>query len=138
MDWFSRFISKGPEVGLLVSLILLAIGVLFPMILQLSLGHDDYTSLQVSNPFWTIYELIDGDLSVASFDFGAIDWLVVPAVLVQFAILMLFVNLVSSVQEILPPRTTVPTRVAEEERELHPEQFAEPEPTPQNPWDIPD
>ena len=139
VNWLSRFVSKGPEVGLLVGLVLLAVGVLFPLILQLLVMRDDnYSALQIFNPFWTFNELIDGDLGVASFALGGNDWYVVPAVLLQFAILMLFVNLVTSLDEILPPRTAVPTRVVQEQRELHPEKFVEPKVTPQNPWDMPD
>jgi hypothetical protein len=108
-----------------VILFLTAIGV--PTIIQLTsrqLRNSGYTLLQMTNPIWTLGELMDD--GVASVQ-GEILILIVPAA----ALMALMLNMRSVATELLHHRIAPPVRVAEEEAELHPA----PAPKPSNPWE---
>jgi hypothetical protein len=127
-----KFISAGIVVSVLLQIVLLLAGVLVPIVGQMALlGNDDYTPLQISNPFWTIVELVDGGAG-DSLSFGTFDVPVVSLTLAIVAGMMLLLQLVIASVEIRPHvRAATPQRVTEEEAELHPPPPAEPT----SPWD---
>lgn len=135
MRAMGRVVVEGPVVSFLLNVILVAIGVLAPFILQMSLAgsimSDDYSVLQVSNPFWTAIEAIDRDLGSAGI--GPFGLPLVALILVQAAGLVFIANLLLSAGEIVPPRAPVPVRVLRDDRELHP--VKEGPVAPKNPWD---
>jgi hypothetical protein len=137
MRLFGRVIAEGPVVALLLNAILVALGVLVPFIVQFSLAgrmfSDDYTSLQISNVFWTMIEALEGDIMLGV---GPSNWVTVPNVLLQAALVVLAINLIVAAPEIAPPRAPVPVRVQEDDLELSP--ILATAPTPTNPWDQPD
>ena len=110
-------------------------GVLGPLILQFSLvgvvfdGYG-YTTLQVTNPFWTFFEVFDGDVWVPVFANG---WSIVVVGLCGAAALMLVTNLVMLARDLLPDRTAVPQRVEAEWFDA----AAQPN-LPTSPWDLDD
>jgi hypothetical protein len=111
-----------------IVLLMTAIGV--PTIIQLTsrqLRNAGYTLLQMSNPMWTLTELVDdGVMSVR----GEVLILVIPA----FAIMALILNMRSVATELLHHRIAAPVRIVEDEAELHPA----PAPKPTSPWEIED
>jgi hypothetical protein len=111
-----------------IVLVMTAIGV--PTIIQLTsrtLRNSGYTLLQMSNPVWTLTELLhDGVMSVR----GEILILVIPAV----AIMALILNMRSVATELLHHRIAAPVRIVEDEAELHPA----PAPKPTSPWEMDD
>lgn len=82
-----------------------------------------YSLLLVTNPFWTLAELVEGGLT------GYLDLLLIllPAV----AIVTFLLNLRAVTAELARHRIAAPERVAQDEQELHPL----PEPGPTNPWE---
>ena len=57
-----RFLSAGLLTSALVQILLLLVGCGAPLIIQLTLldlRNQDYTLLQISDPFWTLAEVID-------------------------------------------------------------------------------
>jgi hypothetical protein len=108
-----------------IVLMLTAVGV--PTVIQLTsreLRNSGYTMLQMSNPIWTLGELLDNGVSSVN---GEILILIIPAA--AFAALML--NMRSVATELLYHRIAPPVRVAEDEIELHPAPAAKPS----NPWE---
>ncbi|MGI9456516.1 MAG: hypothetical protein ACR2NU_08135, partial [Aeoliella sp.] len=82
-----------------------------------------YNPLQWPNPFWSIGELIDGRGNT-------VDSLLLISVLLVVACCVLLVNLPSIAREIRQVRVALPSRVAQDEAELHPIIVG-----PQNPWE---
>ena len=120
------FVSMTAGFLLHVILLLLACGVpqiIFLMTHSFGAGNE-YTLLQITNPVWTLYTLVDH--GVASIE-GQILIVVLPAA----ALIVLLLNLRSVAAELQYQRRSLPTRVAEDEAELHPA----PLPGPTNPWD---
>jgi hypothetical protein len=112
---------------LLYSLLLLA-GSGIPTSVQwmsLALQNEPYSYLQITNPFWTL-SYVEGNASVPEID-------VLMSVIPAAAVCMLFLNLPGLVREMRQVRTPLPTRIAEDEAELHPP----PEKPIQSPWDQP-
>ncbi|HEX6963740.1 MAG TPA: hypothetical protein VF175_17870, partial [Lacipirellula sp.] len=111
-----------------VILLLTAIGV--PTVIQLTsrqLRNSGYTLLQMSNPIWTLYELLDrGILAVE----GNTLIFIIPAA----ALMALILNMRSVATELLHHRIAAPVRVVEEEAELHPAPAAKPS----SPWEVED
>lgn len=135
----SRWCPTGVIVALAVNLLLLALGALGPLIVQLSLrgvisDAGDYTPLQWTNVFWTVYETERGAFWSATVPIGSVACPIVPLLLVVTAVVVLALNLVRVVPEIMAPRVAVPDRVWQDELQLHPEK-APPPPGPTNPWD---
>ena len=119
------FVPMAAAFLLHVIIMLTAIGV--PTIIQLTsreLRNSGYTLLQMSNPIWTLGELVDKGVGAVQ---GEILILVVPAA----ALAALMLNMRSVATELLYHRVAPPIRVAEEEAELHPA----PAPKPSNPWE---
>jgi hypothetical protein len=88
---------------------------------------NEYTLLQITNPVWTLVELIDRGVTSVQ---GEVLILVLPAA----AIVVMLLNLRSVAAELQYQRRSLPARVAEDEAELHPV----PVPVPTNPWDAED
>ena len=102
---------EGPLLSFLIHVVLLATGVLLPLIVQYSIQGTSYgyTSLQVSNPFWT---LDDGfDRGAPTFSNG---WYVTLVVMIEAALLMMVVNFVLLARDLMPVRSEVPERILEE------------------------
>ena len=117
---------EGPLLSFLLHVVLVALGVIVPLILQYSIygTSQGYTALQVSNPFWTMDEL--GRNSPYSSG-----WDVSLAVLGQAAILMIVVNFVLLSKDLMPVRTLIPQRILDEDQR-HVENKHDP--TPSGPW----
>lgn len=94
-------------------------------LMSLNLRDADYSYWQITNPFWSLAHLVDGGVITE----GPVLILLVPAA----AICVLLLNLRSVVNELQAVRIAPPTRVVEDEAELHPA----PEQLPQSPWDEP-
>jgi hypothetical protein len=115
--------------SILVQLLLLLAGAGIPWTVQMMsfrLRYLDYSYLQISNPFWTLYYLGEGGVPP---DAPPIALMVSAA-----AICVLLLTLPGVVRELRRVRTALPARVAADELELHP--LPPPEPT--SPWDQPE
>lgn len=82
-----------------------------------------YSLLLVTNPFWTLAEIWEGGLT------GYLDLLLI--LLPAAAIVTFLLNLRSVSAELARHRIAAPTRVSEDEQELHPMAV----PGPSNPWE---
>ena len=123
-----RFAFVSLTAGFLLHVILLLAGCGVPQILAymsstLQFGGQ-YSLLHITNPLWTLIELTDNGAA-------AIDAWTVLIVIGTGAIVVLLFNMRAVAVEIQHHRRSLPTRVAEDEAELHPE----PEPLPANPWE---
>lgn len=114
--------------GFLLHLILLLMACGIPQMIALMSSSfaraGEYSLLQVTNPVWTLYELLES--GVFSVD-GYILIIVLPAT----AIVVLLLNLRSVATELHYQRRGLPQRVVEDEAELHPVAIS----APMNPWD---
>jgi hypothetical protein len=116
--------------GFLLHIVILLAGVGVPMTIQVSsqqLRNSGYTLLQMSNPVWTLAELLDHGASAVQAETLI---LIIPA----SAAAMLLLNMRSVAAELRRHRIAAPERVVEEEAALHPA----PRPGPSNPWDVDD
>ena len=114
--------------SVLINFLLLLAGFGIPYAIKsmsIHLRETDYTLLQISDPFCSMYYVMDGG-TLADANVIA---LVVPAV----AVCVLVLNMPRVIRELRVVREAAPTRVLEDEAELHPA----PESQPQNPWDEP-
>jgi hypothetical protein len=112
--------------GVLIHFLIVLAGSGIPTTIQLmsiDMRMLDYSYLQLTNPFWTLSHLSGNGAATE----GPILILVIPGA----AICILLMNLRSVVRELQAVRIAPPTRVLEDEAELHPA----PEALPQNPWD---
>lgn len=129
-----RVARVGLFVSFLLQLVLLMLGAFAPWIVQMSIFYsDDYTTLQLSNWFWTIKETIDGNILTHQAKFLFWTFPVVPWVLVPGTGLMVLLNLLLSSREVIHERQDAPQRVVDDERALHPERYERP--TKLSPWD---
>jgi hypothetical protein len=113
--------------GFLMHVLLVLAGVGIPLTIQMTsrtLRNEGYTLLQVTNPFWTVVEVIDRGTN-------SVQTPIVLLLVLGFAIAMLLLNMKSVAAELRRHRVAAPTRVIEEEAELHPA----PVPGPSNPWE---
>lgn len=123
-----RFIFVSLTAGFLLHVILLLIGCGGPQILSyasssLQFGRE-YSLLHITNPIWTLIELLDN--GAASIEAWTVLLVIGPA-----AVIVLLLNIRAVAVEIQYHRSSLPTRVAEDEAQLHPE----PEAGPSNPWE---
>ncbi len=120
-----RVAPVGTMAGFLIHALLLLAGTGIPCAIQFSspsLRNAGYTILQWPNPFWTTVELANSR--------GWDSWLQAMG-LSAVAMCVLLVNLPSIAREFAQGRVALPTRLVEDEAELHP-----PEPAkPRNPWE---
>ena len=129
-----KIIPAGIVLAVLLHIFLVIAGILAPIVVQMALfGDDDYTVLQISNPFWTLLDVVNGgDAWDGALAIGSINIPLVTVLLGLAAGAMLVVQLLFVSIEIRPHvRAATPQRVEEEEAELHP-----PPPIgPTSPWD---
>jgi hypothetical protein len=121
-----RFVPVNMFASVLIHAIVVMIGAGIPTVVQLmsvELRYVDWSMLQVTNPFWSLYYLGDGGAASE----GPILMLIVPAA----AICVLLLNMRSVVRELQAVRVALPARVVEDEAQLHPA----PEALPTNPWE---
>ncbi len=124
-----RVTSVGMLATFLCHVILGTAGVLFPLLLQalVSWGNFtsfEYTSLQLSNWCWTLYETIDAPgAGLPNYAFLIVG---------SFGLVMLLINLLITAREVEHIRLQAPRRVQEDEAILHPQpaQVAK-----KSPWD---
>jgi hypothetical protein len=110
----------------LIHFLLVLAGSGIPMAVQMmsvELRYVDYSYLQIANPFWSLIHIANGGMLTE----GNVLITVVPAA----AVCMLLVNLRAVVREVQRVRVAPPTRVVEDEAELHPP----PQDRPKSPWD---
>jgi hypothetical protein len=108
-----RFTSAGLLMSVLVQIFLLLLGCVVPLVIQLTTPHlrfEQYTLLQISNPLWTMVELIDRR-SLAQMP------LLMTFVPLAAAV-VLFMNLPGLIRELRNVRILKPQRVVEEDAEL--------------------
>jgi hypothetical protein len=117
------------EVTMLASVLIHFLVVLagsgIPTVIQMmsvELRYVDYSYLQITNPFWSLTHIADG---------GMLDAYVLVLIVPAAGICVLLLNLRGVIRELQQVRIALPTRVAEDEAELHPP----PEALPTNPWD---
>jgi hypothetical protein len=123
-----RFAVVNLFASVLIHVLVILAGTGIPTVVQLmsiELRDAGYTLLQITNPFRSLYHLVDGGVPME----GSVLIKVVPAA----AICVLLLNLRGVVRELLLVRLAPPTRVVEDEAELHPPPAA----MPTNPWDEP-
>jgi hypothetical protein len=122
-----RWIFVPLTAAFLVQILLVMVGTFTPLVIQMTsrqLRNQGYSLLQISNPFWTLYELVNrGSSSVQA---EVLIW-IVPAA----AVAVLLLNMRSVATELMHHRVAPPVRVLEEEAALH-----VPVAKPSNPWEI--
>jgi hypothetical protein len=112
--------------GVLINCLLLLAGFGIPTAVKLmseELRDADYTFLQISDPFWSMVQ-VGEDRSPS--DTRTL-LMIVPGV----AVCLLLVNMPAVIRELQRVRVAPPSRVLEDEAELHPAPVA----GPQSPWD---
>jgi hypothetical protein len=127
ISWVRRWTFVSLTAGLLIHLLLVGAGVGIPLAIQTlsrSLRNEGYTLLQMSNPFWTLTQLLDRGV-------GSLPLPILVILIPAFGAAMLLLNMKSVAAELLRQRVAPPTRVLEEEALLHPA----PAPGPSNPWE---
>lgn len=126
-----RWSPTGTILSLVVTLLLFVMGAGVPMTIHMSTvpygRYDDYTMLQVTNPFWTMYEMF---FSGGLFAFAE----AVTLVLVSLALVVFALNIKGIFSEVRFVRIEKPHRVQEEDAELaatlHPRPHLK-----KSPWD---
>lgn len=114
--------------GVLIHILLLLAGFGIPYAIKMMSTHlrdADYSFLQITDPFWSLYHVADGGSNG--------DTQVLLLTIPTAAICVLLLNMPRIIQDLLIVRESAPTRVLEDEAELHPP----PESLPSNPWDEP-
>jgi hypothetical protein len=127
ITWVRRWTFVSLTAGFLLHLLLVGAGVGIPLAIQSlsrSMRNDGYTLLQMSNPFWTLTQLLDRGV-------GSLPIQVLVILIPAFGVAMLLLNMKSVAGELLRQRVAPPTRVLEEEALLHPAAV----PGPSNPWE---
>jgi hypothetical protein len=121
-----RVASVSMVAAALIQILLLMVGTGIPWTIQMmsvNLRYIGYTLLQITNPIWTMYHLIDSSTPLDTF--------YISLILLAAAICVLTLNLPNVLRELRNIRIAPPTRVVEDEQILHPQ----PAPQPTNPWD---
>src|SRR5204863_1132839 len=91
--------------------------------MSIELRNADYSFLQISDPFWSLYHVANGGVLADTRKL----LMIVPSV----AICVLLANMPGVIRELRVVREAAPNRVLEDEAEMHPA----PEELPANPWD---
>jgi hypothetical protein len=111
--------------NVLIHLLVVLAGSGIPTVIQLMSPdgrYEDYSYLQISNPFWSLIHISNGGMNEAH----TLIFIVPTA-----AICVLLLNLRGVMRELAQVRTALPPRVIEDEAQLHPAPAA----LPTNPWD---
>ncbi len=119
-----RYLYFGLLLPFLLHVILAVLGAALPTFVQAWMlgfaNFDDYTPLQATNWFWTLYETIDGDIMATP---------AVPILVSGTALGIFLINLILAAREVEQVRQEEPERVKLDELQLHPEKVAPPKPT---------
>ncbi len=111
--------------GVLIQILLLMLGSGIPWTIQMmsiTLRELDYSLLQITNPFWTLTQLLDRGVPLDA------NLILLAVSAAAFCVFVL--NLPGVVRELRQVRIAPPPRVVEDELVLHPE----PPPQPTSPW----
>jgi len=124
-------VPSGVVFSFLLQLVLVTFGTLIPIVVQLSLVGAttfDYTPLQVTNPFWSLGEML--------FDFNRVqsDLVVVFWTLAIVAAVFVLLHFVLTIHEVEQTRLVAPQRVQQEDAAIL---AARTPPKKKNPWDDP-
>lgn len=123
-----RFAFVSLTAGFLLHIILLLVGCGGPQILAYMTSSwqfgNQYSLLHITNPIWTLIEIADNGSAL-------LDAWTILIMVGSSAIIVLLLNLRAVAVEIQYQRSSLPSRVAEDEAELHPEPIA----APANPWE---
>ena len=123
-----RIAPVGIALSVLVQILLLVAGCGIPLIIHLMSPNRGYgyTLLQITNPIWTLVELVDNGGGAAMAEI--VMWLLVPV-----ALLIFLANLPSIAAEVRHVRIAKPLRVAQEDEQAA--ALAAPPRAKTNPWD---
>lgn len=113
--------------GFLIHVLLVLAGSGIPTAIQLSLRswrNAGYTILQWSNPFWTADELLNGGPESGP------EVQLQAMVMLAVAACVFILNIPSVARELMQQRVSLPSRIVQDEAELHPVQSK-----PQSPWE---
>ena len=127
---FRRLFPSGLILGALIQVSLAATGIVAPLVIQSSSSRwswDQYSLLQMPNPFWTLAHIVDRNALPTETP-------VLMAVLPLLALLVFVLNLPGVAREVRHVRIARPARVVEEDAELMPAAVSL-EPTRLSPWD---
>jgi hypothetical protein len=109
-----RFAAAGILMSVLIQVLMLLMGCLVPLIIQLTMPHlrnQNYSLLQITNPFWTLTEVV-----------GPRPPLIQLPILLAFvpltAVVVFIMNLRGLIREVRNIRIIKPQRVLEEDAEL--------------------
>ena len=127
---FRRLFPSGLFLGALIQVSLAAAGIIVPLVIQpmsSSWSWDQYSLLQMSNPFWTLMHVVDRNAL-------PVETPVLMTVLPLVALIVFLLNLPGVAKELRHVRIARPARVVEEDAELMPVAVS-PEPPRLSPWD---
>jgi hypothetical protein len=116
--------------NVIVQIVLLVAGTFVPMTVHLMSPHvrNSYSLIEVSNPFWTLVEVLDGPMPADQITALLI---CLPAI----ALVVFLFNLPGVVAEVRHVRIARPKRVEDEDAELAAQFAPPPEPVRNSPWD---
>jgi hypothetical protein len=120
----------GMLLNILLQVLLLVAGTGVPLTLHLMspVLRSNYSLIEISNPFWTLAQVVDGPM--------AADQIIVLLICLPAAALAVFLlNLLGVVTEVRHVRIAKPTRVEEEDTKLAAQLAPPPEPARTSPWD---
>jgi hypothetical protein len=125
-----RIGNVGMLLNVLLQVLLLVIGTGVPLTFHLMspVYRNDYSLIEISNPFWTLAEVVDGPLPP---DQIMALLIFLPAV----AAIVFLLNLPGVVAEVRHVRIARPKRVEEEDAEIAAQLAPSPEPVRTSPWD---
>ena len=127
---FRRWFPSGLLLGALIQISLLAAGIILPLVIQpmsSSWSWDQYSLLQMPNPFWTLIHVVDRTAL-------PVETPVLMIVLPVVGLAVFLLNLPGVATELRHVRIARPDRVVEEDAQLMPV-VVSPEPTRLSPWD---
>jgi hypothetical protein len=105
-------VPSGPVFSFLLQVVLITFGTLIPLVLQLAIvgpQNFEYSPLQVTNPFWTLAEMMFDWSTVVGGTAGSL------LILIIFGGGMVVVHFISTIREVEQTRLAAPTRVLEED-----------------------
>lgn len=122
--------QTGLVLSLLIQILLLLLGCGVPLLVQTMTprwGQSGYSLWQMSNPFWTLAEIVDSSTL-------PVETPILLTVLPIAALIVFTLNLPAILRELRHVRIAKPMRVAEEDAQLA-ARFAPTQPTRLSPWD---
>lgn len=116
IDFARRYVEAGVVLSLLVQVLLLLAGSLVPLTFHLISPtlRGDYALLEITNPFWTLYEVAAGTLGKDNL-WGVDQTSFLLLTLIPTAALIMLIHLRGVAEEIRKVRVDAPQRVAQED-----------------------